>query len=130
MSLSPVGRFKIIPGCFNLIFVMNPGAAFGMLGGLPDSLRIIILTGLAAAALGVIVLIIAGARPQERLFVTGLSLTAGGAVGNIIDRLRLGQVIDFLDVFISKYHWPTFNVADIGITVGAGLIVIHIWRQK
>ncbi|MFH1139949.1 MAG: signal peptidase II [Pseudomonadota bacterium] len=128
--LAPVGLVKIIPGFLNLAFVLNPGAAFGLFGGQPGGSRIIILTALAAAALGVVVLLLVGAKPRERLFVAGLAMTAGGAVGNIIDRLRLGSVIDFVDVFVSTYHWPTFNVADIGITVGAGLIVIHLWKQK
>ena len=130
MFLAPVGLIKIIPGFFNLAYVMNPGAAFGILGGQPAGFRIIILIVLAVIALGIIILIITGARPKDRLFLTGLAMTAGGASGNIIDRMRLGAVIDFLDVYISTYHWPTFNVADIGITVGAGLIIIHVWKQK
>jgi signal peptidase II len=68
--------------------------------------------------------------PADRLNAGGLSLVLGGAVGNLIDRLWLGHVVDFLDVYYGASHWPAFNVADSAITVGAGLLLLGMWRQE
>ena len=128
--VAPVHRIEVLPGFFNLTFVMNPGVAFGLLSGLPDGWRIWCLSGLALAALGIVLYFITTARREDRFFLLGLGLISGGAVGNQIDRLRLGAVIDFLDFYLASYHWNTFNVADIGITVGTGLILIHLWTHR
>jgi lipoprotein signal peptidase len=68
--------------------------------------------------------------PDQRLLLWGLSLIVGGAVGNVIDRLRLGAVIDFLLCYAGPYEWPAFNVADSAITIGTAFILIHLWRHR
>lgn len=109
---------EVIPGFFNIVFFMNPGAAFGILtdGGV---LKTLTLVAISAAALVVVILLIRQAR--DRLFIFALSLIAGGAVGNLIDRIRFGEVVDFLDFQLWGYHWPAFNAADSAITVGVVL---------
>ena len=115
-------RLEVAP-FFNLVFVYNPGAAFSFLseaGGWQKPL--LIAFAIAAAAL-VSVLILR--EPGERLRCTGLALILGGAIGNVIDRLRFGQVVDFLDFHAAGWHWPAFNVADSAITVGAALLILE-----
>jgi len=128
--LAPLKQIKLIPGFFDLTFVLNTGVAFGLMSGRTDLVRVLVLAGAAFFALGVITVFIAKAAPGQRLFLWGLSLVAGGAVGNIIDRLRLSGVIDFLDFYLGPCHWPAFNLADAGITIGTGLIIIHLWRTR
>jgi signal peptidase II len=118
----------VIPGFFNLTYVRNRGAAFGMLAGVPGIWRsafFIIVTVIAVAA---IVLLIR--KTSERLLVSAFSLIAGGALGNLIDRVRWGEVVDFIDWYARSYHWPTFNIADSAITVGVGLLVIDMLFTK
>ena len=118
----------VIPGFFNLTYVRNRGAAFGMLAGVPGAWRsafFIIVTVIAVAA---IVLLIR--KTSERLLVAAFSLIAGGALGNLIDRVRWGEVVDFIDWYVRSYHWPTFNIADSAITVGVGLLVIDMLFSK
>ena len=113
------------PGCaepvlpfFNLTLVYNPGATFG-LGG---TLGPLILSGLAVAiSVGLIVWL---RRVDTLLLALALGGIIGGAIGNVIDRLRFGAVVDFLDFFLAGYHWPAFNIADSAIVVGVGLILI------
>ena len=115
-------RLEIAP-FLNLVFVYNPGAAFSFLseaGGWQRPLLIAFALGAAA-----IVSVLIARRPQERLLCTGLALILGGALGNVIDRLRFGQVVDFLDFHAAGWHWPAFNVADSAITVGAVLLILE-----
>lgn len=128
--LAPVRQVRIIPGCFDLSFVMNTGVAFGLMAGGRGLVRVAVLTGASLLALGIIAVFIVKARPEERLLLWGLALVSGGAVGNVVDRLRLGAVTDFLDFYLSGYHWPAFNLADAGITIGTVLILIHLWRIR
>ncbi|MEW5724685.1 MAG: signal peptidase II [Thermodesulfobacteriota bacterium] len=128
--LAPHGQVKVIPGFFDLTFVLNTGVAFGLLSGRSPGFRILGLVTFALCALAVIVYFLHTAKKDERFFVLALALIAGGAVGNAIDRLRLGAVIDFLDFHAGAYHWPAFNVADAGITVGTALIILHLWRAR
>ncbi|BAU47697.1 peptidase A8 [Sulfurifustis variabilis] len=107
----------------NLTLVYNPGAAFGFLsdaGGWQNRFFI----GVALAACAVIVYMIRRLGPRDRLVAVAFMLILGGAVGNLIDRLVYGYVIDFVDVYYGTWHWPAFNVADSAITVGAVLLVI------
>lgn len=128
--LAPVRQVEVIPDFFDLTFVLNTGVAFGFMAGTSSFMRTAMLAGTALLALGVIIAFIVMTRAEERLFLTGLSLITGGAVGNLIDRIRLGAVIDFLDFFIGSYHWPAFNLADAGITAGVGLILFHFWKNR
>lgn len=121
---------SIIPGFFDLIHIRNTGTAFSFLAN-QQSLWIprllIAITSLTLAAILYFVLRFPGLSLTMQ---TGLFLVMGGAVGNLLDRVRYGYVIDFLDVYIGPYHWPTFNVADSAITVGIALVLLDQWWQK
>jgi signal peptidase II len=115
-------RLEIAP-FLNLVFVYNPGAAFSFLSEAGGWQRpLLVAFALVAAAIVSVLLV---RRPQERLLCTGLALILGGALGNVIDRLRFGQVVDFLDFHAAGWHWPAFNVADSAITVGAVLLILE-----
>jgi signal peptidase II len=123
----------LVPGYFDLTFVLNPGAAFSLFATLPEGIRnpFFILISVAAAVL--IVVYRARHLRQHRLASVSLGLILGGAVGNLIDRVRYGVVVDFLDVHVHQYHWPVFNVADSAISVGVTLLLIEMlleWRQE
>jgi signal peptidase II len=123
----------VIPGFFNLTLLHNTGAAFGILSGLPPLWRQIFFVSIAGVALLVMVLMQRKMGGQNPLYAVSFGLISGGAIGNVIDRLRFGAVVDFLDFHISEYHWPAFNVADSGITVGVGLFLLTQFfeeRQK
>ncbi|MGH8692430.1 MAG: signal peptidase II [Burkholderiales bacterium] len=112
-----------ITGFFNLVLVYNKGAAFSMFADASGwQTPLLIAFALTAAAI-VTVLIVR--NPQRRLLCLGLALILGGAIGNVIDRLRFGHVVDFLDFHALGWHWPAFNVADSAITVGAVLLILE-----
>ena len=114
----------VIPGFFNLTFLRNSGAAFGMLSDMPLLWRQIFFISIAVVAL-VALIVMQRKMGRENIWYTlALSFIGGGAVGNVIDRVRDGSVVDFLDVYIGKYHWPAFNVADSGITVGVTIFLV------
>ena len=115
---------SVIPGLFNLTYLTNTGAAFGMLAGAQSVWRQVFFVGVAVAAIGVMVFSYKQFRSQGRIFAHAIGLIAGGAVGNLIDRLRFGAVVDFLDFYLGTHHWPAFNVADSAITVGVGLFIL------
>ena len=108
---------------FNLVLAYNRGAAFSFLSDASGWQKPLLVAFAVAAAAIVSVLIVR--RPGERLLCTGLALILGGALGNVIDRLRLGEVVDFFDVHAAGYHWPAFNVADSAITIGAVLLIVE-----
>jgi signal peptidase II len=117
--LSQGTAVPVLPG-FNLSLGFNTGASFGMMGGVMAGkpLLMAVLTGALTLAFAVMAF-----RAQHALERAGFALVVGGALGNIIDRVRQGAVTDFLDLYWRDWHWPTFNVADIAITIGAVLIL-------
>lgn len=117
--LSQGTAVPVLPG-FNLSLGFNTGASFGMMGGFMAGKPLLMaaLTGALTIAFAVMAF-----RAQHALERAGFALVVGGALGNIIDRLRQGAVTDFLDLYWRDWHWPTFNVADIAITLGAVLIL-------
>jgi signal peptidase II len=120
---------EILPGCFHLIYVENLSAAFGLLSFLPFDARRYVLSGLALVAFCVLVFLLVSGRIQRGWTATAAGLIAGGALGNAIDRLRLGHVVDFIDWHIADhFHWNTFNVADSGIVVGVFLLLWISYR--
>jgi signal peptidase II len=123
-------QLTVISGFFNLVYITNTGAAFGFLAGDKTWLRQIFFVGVSCAALIVIALAYKHLKKQSGIFVYGLGLIAGGAIGNLIDRLRFGSVVDFLDFYLGTYHWPAFNVADSAITVGVGLFLLGTLLQQ
>ncbi len=114
----------IIPGLFNLTFLRNTGAAFGMFAGQAAWWRQLFFIGVAVIALVVILVFQRKLGRQNSLYTISLAFIAGGAIGNLIDRIRYGSVVDFLDVYIGSHHWPAFNVADSAITVGVAIFLI------
>ena len=116
--------YPVINGLFNLVYVMNPGAAFGFLANAPEIFRYIFFTFVTILALGLILYFLIKHKPKSLMLVCALTLIFAGAAGNLIDRLRFGAVVDFLDVYIGSAHWPAFNVADSAISIGA---VLMIW---
>ena len=114
----------IVPGFFNLTYITNRGAAFGFLSGDFGQWRHLFFVIVAIVALVFLAVIFKQFKDESKLFSVSICLIAGGAVGNLIDRIRLGAVIDFLDVYIKGYHWPAFNVADSAIFVGVTLFMV------
>lgn len=127
--LPPHQILSVIPGFFNIVLVKNRGIAFGILNQMKPGLFPIFLLAAMIAAIGVI-LFFFWARKNQTWVLIGLSLILGGAVGNLIDRVRLGYVIDFLDFFLAGHHWPAFNVADSAVTVGTFWLLLHVIRGK
>lgn len=114
----------IIPGFFNLTFLRNTGAAFGMLSDMPLLWRQIFFITIAAVALVALVVMQRKMGKENFWYTLCFALIGGGALGNVIDRVLYGSVVDFLDFYIGKYHWPAFNVADSGITVGVTIFLL------
>jgi signal peptidase II len=125
-ALSPTRPLVVVPGLAQLILVRNPGVAFGILANVPPEWRWIVMV----FSLGALVLLCSLATrigaDGGRLGRAAIGLVSGGAVGNLLDRWRLGAVVDFLDVYWRDYHWPAFNVADSAITVGVVLLATEL----
>ena len=124
----------VISGLFDLSYVLNPGAAFGILASRSPAFRSPFFVVVSILAIGLIVFYFhRHLHAPARLPAAALGLILGGAVGNLIDRLRVGMVIDFLDFHLSGYHWPAFNVADAAISIGVGLMLLRMfseWRHE
>ena len=118
----------VIRGWFNLTYVRNKGAAFGIFAD--SAVRIPFFITVSIVAMFGILWYIRRIRNDQKLAVFSLSLVFAGAFGNLIDRIRLGEVIDFLDVYWQRHHWPAFNVADSAICVGITLLLIDMWREE
>lgn len=129
-KLKGVKKFPVLKDHFDFIFAQNPGGAWSFLRGLPDSLRRPFFLTVSACAIVFIVSIYRRIHPNQRAMKWGLPLALGGAMGNLVDRIRYGWVVDFMDAYIVRggreHHWPTFNVADIAIVVGVGLMAIDM----
>jgi signal peptidase II len=121
-QLAP-GERREVTGFFNLVLVFNKGAAFSFLAH-ADGWQTPILAAFALGA-ALIVSWLLLRSPGRRMFCAGLALILGGALGNLIDRLRFGHVVDFLDLYAGGWHWPAFNVADSAITLGAALLILE-----
>jgi signal peptidase II len=120
-------RRAIVDGFFDLTLVYNKGAAFSFLAGAGGWQRwFFIGLGLAAVAF---MLYLLWRHGQQKMFALGVALILGGAIGNIIDRILRGQVVDFVLLFWKDFYWPAFNVADCGITVGAALLILDELRR-
>lgn len=119
-----VGETKpVIPGLFHFTYLRNPGAAFSFLASQPEAFRIPFFITVTAVALAVIVVLVWRLPAGRPWTLSALSLVCGGAIGNLVDRVRWGEVVDFLDVFWRTHHWPPFNVADSAITVGMAILI-------
>jgi len=120
----------VIPEVFNITRVHNRGAIFGAFNQMNNRTVFAILTVASLLALGLVVFYFVKTSPADRLMKISLSLILAGALGNIIDRLIRGYVLDFLDLHVRGAHWPFFNVADSCITIGAVLMLLIFFRRK
>jgi signal peptidase II len=127
VKLFHYGESRPVTGFFNLVLVYNKGAAFSFLAAESGWQRhLFTAIGIAAA---VYIIYLLRKHAGQRMFCWALALILGGAVGNVIDRILYGHVIDFLDVFVGNWHWPAFNIADSAICVGAVLFVLDELRR-
>lgn len=120
----------VIPGFFNITHIRNTGAIFGFLSHAGSPAVQWILTLASLAALGLVVYYFVRTPGRDALMLTALSLVLAGAVGNLIDRALRGSVVDFLDFYIKRRHWPFFNVADFCISIGSVLLIVILFRRK
>ena len=124
----------LIPGLFNLVHVTNKGAAFSMFASVDSPLRHYFFVAVNSAAFIGLTIAAWKMGAQHLLYRLSFAMIAAGAVGNLIDRLRFGAVIDFLDFYVGSFHWPAFNVADSAICVGVALLfvmnVIEMKKEK
>lgn len=119
----------VIPGVFHLTLITNTGALFGLFRDFAQPARSLLFTMVPLLAIVLIIVFQYRTSMNDVIAQTGLALILGGAVGNLVDRVRFGYVIDFLDVFIGEHHWPAFNVADSSICVGVSLLFIDLMRR-
>lgn len=117
--IQPHEVINVLP-FLRIVNVKNTGAAFGILPNLSNNIFIFL------SIVAVILIIIYILRTFKRLEVFSLSLVLGGAIGNLIDRVTIGKVIDFIDFFVNKWHWPAFNVADSALSIG---IILFLWSN-
>lgn len=122
-SLSLYQSIEVLP-FFNITLAHNTGAAFSFLAGAGGWQRWF-FTLIAVVVSAAIVIWLRRLPAQERLEACALALVLGGAVGNVVDRVLYGHVVDFLDVHYGGWHWPAFNIADSAISVGAALLIWH-----
>ena len=113
---------------FHITYIRNKGAAFGILSGSPWRVPFFVTIGVIACV--ALLWYLYSTRAEQKLLQTALVMVFAGAIGNIIDRVRLSEVIDFIDVHWYQYHWPAFNIADSAITVGVGLMILDLWREE
>lgn len=114
----------VIDGFFNIVYVLNPGAAFSFLHDMNESYRRLFFITVTIIAIFVVLYIFA--REKSKINTAGFALILSGAIGNLIDRIVIGKVVDFLDFYYKTYHFPAFNVADSCITIGVALIIIDM----
>lgn len=119
----------VVDGFFNLTYILNPGAAFGIMAELDDSFRQLFFIIVTIAAI-IVVSVLAYKERIHRLRFFSYVLIISGAFGNLIDRIYIGKVIDFFDFYVGHYHWPAFNIADSSISVGIFLLIVDLLFVK
>jgi signal peptidase II len=120
----------IIDSVFSLTYVRNTGAAFGIFAGSHEAFRLPFLILVSVLALGFVFAMLRRLPEQQTGLITALAFIVGGALGNLVDRVLYGEVIDFLDFYWSHYHWPAFNLADSFITVGVLITLYFLIKAK
>lgn len=129
-SLKLYESMVVIRHFFSLTYTRNPGAAFGFLAEQDGPFRSVFFLLISAVALVFLVYFFIKTPSEETLSIVALSLILGGAIGNFLDRVQRGEVIDFLDFYIGRYHWWIFNVADSAITVGISILILQTFFKK
>jgi signal peptidase II len=120
----------VIKGFFNITHIRNPGGAFGLMANLSPILRSIVFLFISSLAVGLIFYFYQKTPAKYSWLAAAFALIFGGAIGNLIDRIRLGMVIDFLDFYVGRLHWPAFNIADSAISIGIGIFLYHLMLKK
>jgi len=120
----------VIANFFSITYIRNPGAAFGFLSSSSGSFRFVFFGVTSLFALGLLGTILVRMPKHDWMGQLSVAGILGGAIGNLLDRLRYGEVIDFLDFYVNAYHFPAFNVADSAITVGVGFLILHFALEK
>lgn len=124
-------RIEVIPGFFDLTHVRNPGGAFSFFADGPFEQRMLFFVGTTCIAIVLLLLFYRRLPPDDRISALALGIILGGAIGNLIDRITLGEVIDFLDVHLwGGYTWPTFNIADSSIVVGVAFLIAQVFLEE
>ncbi|MBW1679621.1 MAG: signal peptidase II [Deltaproteobacteria bacterium] len=129
-NLTIFQSIQIVQNFFHITYIRNTGGAFGILSGLNSACFQKIFIFVALVAIGIIGLLYYKLRAGQYRPAIGIALIIGGAIGNLIDRIRLGEVIDFIDLHFYSYHWPAFNVADSAITIGSFVLGACILLKK
>jgi len=124
-SVSEHAVIPLIPGFLNLTQTKNPGAAFSLFADSPAPWKTALLVIVSAALLVTVAWLVLRTGQLRWESGVGLALIMGGAASNLFDRIRAGRVVDFIDVYFRTYHWPSFNLADSAIVVGAGFLILH-----
>jgi len=119
---------QVISSFFHITYVRNPGAAFGMLSD--SAIRLPFFLSISVIASVAILWYARRVAAEKQWQLMSLGLILSGALGNFIDRIRLGEVIDFIDVHWYNYHWPAFNIADSAICVGVGIMLVCTWHEE
>jgi signal peptidase II len=123
-------QIPVIQGFFNIVLTYNRGAAFGIFANMSIEFAWVFFILSSSLVMGVVAYLWWGTPADHDLATVGYSLIFSGAVGNLIDRVRLGEVVDFLDFHIKDFHWPAFNVADSLVCIGAGLLLWYIFKEE
>lgn len=121
---------SIIHNLFDLTYVRNSGAAFGLFASVDSSMKAVLLNSVAVVVFLIVSAYALRSSHRSVRLQVGLALILGGAVGNLLDRVRFGYVVDFLDFAISGHHWPAFNVADSAICIGVALLFLDMLRNE
>ena len=130
-SMSLHESIPIIPGFFNLTYIRNPGAAFGIMGTTSSGFRLVFFFLTSLFAMGLLITIFFRLEPSDWWGQLTIASIFGGAIGNFIDRIQYGEVIDFLDFYLNGYHWPAFNVADMAISIGVcSLLLVFAFERR
>jgi len=123
-------RLSVLPGLFDLVLTFNKGIAFGVLADFPEPARQIVIAAATLTALALVFYFLIKHYRTDTVAQRALAAILGGAAGNLIDRLRLGQVVDFIDIYYAQYHWPAFNLADSAICVGVVVLMLRPLKSK
>jgi len=129
-TVSLYESITVIPGLFDITHIQNPGGAFGLLADQNPTIRVVVFVFFSIVATGVIFYLYMKTDDAVPLLASAIALIFGGAIGNLIDRIRFGRVVDFLDVYIGTLHWPCFNIADSAVTIGVTIFLFHTVFRK
>lgn len=122
-------QVDVIKGFFRIAYIKNNGAVWGFFSGHKSPLITMLITLLAILALGIVIYLFIKSKTINKTEILALSFIAGGAIGNIIDRILLGYVVDFIEIYIKQYSWPIFNIADSFISVGIIILIFSILKN-